>query len=107
MTDTPMNKCSAAREGILESEDLEAGLMLLQSLVVRELVQELSADAAQRAATRIRQRVSDMANVVTFVDREDELAAAGLVQMLRLIEAGVGPAKRQGSAGRGPGFGIT
>jgi hypothetical protein len=68
------------------SDDLEIGLMLLQGLIVRELVQELSAAAAQRVAARIRQRVTEMASVVTFNDAEDEIAAAGLVQMLRLIE---------------------
>ena len=76
------------------SEDLEVGLMLLQGLIVRELVQELSAAAAQRVAARIRQRVTEMASVVTFNDAEDELAAAGLVQMLRLIEGGAAPGGR-------------
>lgn len=89
MTDMPMEEPSRSRDS--ETEDLEVGLMLLQGLVVRELVQELSADAAQRVGIRIRQRVADLAHVVTFDDAEDELAAAGLVQMLRLIEAAAAP----------------
>lgn len=91
MTDMPMEEPSRSRDNCSDTEDLEVGLMLLQGLVVRELVQELSADAAQRVGTRIRQRVADLAHVVTFDDAEDELAAAGLVQMLRLIEAAASP----------------